>query len=141
MLGHDLAALYGVTTAALVQMVKRNPERFPEDFMFQLSDAEFDNLVSQVVTSSWDGHRKMDNVPSLGNTDCVTRPVGVGPTSIAIATLRAAEAFVIEATTQRIPRDRRMKNLERISCRQFAIVVNVAITVLVTVRGETYRTP
>jgi len=58
MLGHDLAALYGVTTAALVQAVKRNPERFPEDFMFQLSDAEFANLISQIVTSSWGGHRK-----------------------------------------------------------------------------------
>jgi ORF6N domain len=58
MLSHDLASLYGVTTAALVQAVKRNPERFPDDFMFQLSDAEFANLISQTVTSSWGGHRK-----------------------------------------------------------------------------------
>jgi len=58
MLGHDLVSLYGVTTAALVQAVKRNPGRFPEDFMFQLSDAEFANLKSQIVTSSWGGHRK-----------------------------------------------------------------------------------
>jgi len=58
MLGHDLAALYGVTTAALVQAVKRNPDRFPDDFMFQLSDAEFANLKSQIVTSSWGGLRK-----------------------------------------------------------------------------------
>lgn len=58
MLGHDLASLYGVTTAALVQAVKRNPERFPMDFMFQLSDAEFANLKSQTVTSSWGGRRK-----------------------------------------------------------------------------------
>lgn len=58
MLGHDLASLYGVTTAALVQAVKRNLGRFPEDFMFQLSDAEFANLKSQIVTSSWGGHRK-----------------------------------------------------------------------------------
>lgn len=58
MLGHDLASLYGVTTAALVQAVKRNPERFPPDFMFQLADAEFANLKSQTVTSSWGGRRK-----------------------------------------------------------------------------------
>jgi hypothetical protein len=58
MLGHDLASLYGVTTAALVQAVKRNPGRFPHDFMFRLSDAEFAHLKSQIVTSSWGGLRK-----------------------------------------------------------------------------------
>ncbi len=57
MLGHDLASLYGVTTAALIQAVKRNPGRFPEDFMFQLSDSEFANLKSQIVTSSWGSRR------------------------------------------------------------------------------------
>lgn len=40
-LDHDLASLYGVTTGALVQAVKRNSERFPVDFMFQLSEKEF----------------------------------------------------------------------------------------------------
>ena len=58
MLGHDLASLYGVTTAALVQAVKRNSGRFPSDFMFQLSETEFANLKSQIVTSSWGGLRK-----------------------------------------------------------------------------------
>lgn len=57
MLDHDLASLYGVTTGALVQAVKRNAERFPDDFMFQLSDAEFGNLKSQIVISSWGGRR------------------------------------------------------------------------------------
>jgi len=53
MLSTDLAELYEVEPRALVQAVKRNIERFPEDFMFQLSNGEFDNLKSQIVTSSW----------------------------------------------------------------------------------------
>jgi len=57
MLDSDLAELYGVTTKALLQAVKRNPERFPADFMFQLSETEFLNLRSQFVTSSWGGRR------------------------------------------------------------------------------------
>ena len=59
MLDFDLAALYQVTTSALNQAVKRNIKRFPDDFMFQLSKGEFDNLKSQIVTSSWGGIRKM----------------------------------------------------------------------------------
>ena len=47
----ELALLYGVQTKALVQAVKRNAERFPADFMFQLTKGEFDSLRSQVVTS------------------------------------------------------------------------------------------
>lgn len=57
MLDQDLASLYDVPTKALVQAVKRNPGRFPPDFMFQLSDEEFENLRSQIVTSSWGGRR------------------------------------------------------------------------------------
>ena len=56
MLDADLAELYGVETKVLVQAVKRNLERFPEDFMFQLSQEEFAILRSQIVTSSdWGG--------------------------------------------------------------------------------------
>ncbi len=58
MLSTHLAELYGVSTKALNQAVKRNIERFPEDFMFQLSDGEFANLKSQFVTSSWGGLRR-----------------------------------------------------------------------------------
>ena len=50
LLDADLAALYGVETRVLVQAVKRNLERFPEDFMFQLSREETDFLRSQIVT-------------------------------------------------------------------------------------------
>jgi hypothetical protein len=52
MLDFDLAALYEVETRALKQAVKRNTERFPSDFMFQLNSKEADNLVSQSVIPS-----------------------------------------------------------------------------------------
>lgn len=52
----DLAALYGVATKVLLQSVKRNTERFPVDFMFQMTGDEFANLRSQIVTSSLGGH-------------------------------------------------------------------------------------
>jgi len=53
MLDRDLAELYEVETRVLNQAVNRNSERFPEEFMFQLTSEEFDNLKSQIVTSSW----------------------------------------------------------------------------------------
>jgi hypothetical protein len=52
LLDADLARLYGVTTKALLQAVRRNRNRFPSDFAFQLTDQEVTNLRSQIVTSS-----------------------------------------------------------------------------------------
>jgi hypothetical protein len=57
MLDRDLAELYAVPTKVLIQAVKRNADRFPEDFMFQLSKQEFNDLRSQFLTSSWGGRR------------------------------------------------------------------------------------
>ena len=57
MLDSHLADLYGVQTKVLVQAVKRNADRLPPDFMFQLTREEFANLRSQIVTSSWGGRR------------------------------------------------------------------------------------
>jgi len=57
MFDHDLAALYQVSTKVFNQAVKRNMDRFPEDFMFQLASTEALNLRSQIVTSSWGGRR------------------------------------------------------------------------------------
>ncbi|KDN55275.1 DNA-binding protein [Flavobacterium seoulense] len=62
MLDRDLASLYGIETKVLNQAVKRNISRFPEDFMFQLTETEFQNLKSQIVTSSWGGTRKLPSV-------------------------------------------------------------------------------
>ena len=57
MLDRDLANLYGVETKRLKEQVKRNIERFPEDFMFELSTKEYENLRSHFATSSWGGTR------------------------------------------------------------------------------------
>jgi hypothetical protein len=66
MLDSDLAELYGVTTMRLNEQVKRNPKRFPTDFMFQLSEDDWKNLISQNAISSslpvqkkWGGRRKL----------------------------------------------------------------------------------
>ena len=58
MLSSYLSELYGVEPRALIQAVKRNIDRFPEDFMFQLRKEEFNNLKSQNVISSWGGIRR-----------------------------------------------------------------------------------
>ena len=57
MLAHDLAALYGIETKNLNKALKRNQNRFPEDFAFQLSDSEWKNLRFQIGTSSYGGRR------------------------------------------------------------------------------------
>jgi hypothetical protein len=56
-LDRELALIYGVSTGRLNEAVKRNVERFPSDFMFQLSAQEIENLRSQFATSSWGGRR------------------------------------------------------------------------------------
>jgi hypothetical protein len=76
----DLAILYGVPTKALLQAVRRNAERFPEDFMFQLSNQEVRDLRSQFVTSSWGGRR---------TTPCVFTEQGVAMLSSVLRTPRA----------------------------------------------------
>jgi hypothetical protein len=58
MLDADLAELYGVETRSLVQAVKRNNDRFPPDFLFQLNQEEFESLRSQIVISKGKGGRR-----------------------------------------------------------------------------------
>lgn len=62
MLDRDLAGLYEVETKTLNRTVKRNMERFPEDFMFQLTKEEFNNLRFHFGTSRWGGQRYMPYV-------------------------------------------------------------------------------
>ncbi|MBX7227992.1 MAG: ORF6N domain-containing protein [Burkholderiaceae bacterium] len=59
LLDTDLATLYGVETRRLNEQVRRNWERFPHDFIFELTQDEFSNLKSQNATSSWGGRRKL----------------------------------------------------------------------------------
>ena len=58
-LDRDLAAMYGVSTRDLNKAVSRNLDRFPDDFMLQLTRAEFNDLKFQFGTSSWGGTRKL----------------------------------------------------------------------------------
>ncbi len=62
MLDSDLAEMYGVPTKRLNEQVKRNLDRFPTDFMFQLNEEEWENLKSQIATSSWGGRRTLPYV-------------------------------------------------------------------------------
>jgi len=62
MLDKDLAKLYEVDTGQLTRQVRRNIDRFPEDFMFQLTKEEVKNLMCQNGTSSWGGSRKLPSV-------------------------------------------------------------------------------
>lgn len=61
MIDEDLAEMYSVETRRLNEQVKRNAKRFPKDFMFTLTQKEFENLKSQNATSSWGGRRKLPN--------------------------------------------------------------------------------
>ena len=70
MLDFDLAAMYGVETRVLNQSVKRNIERFPEDFMFQLTKGEFDILKSQIVISNI---RENDSVSTLTSQNVILK--------------------------------------------------------------------
>lgn len=81
MLDQDLAALYGIETKAFNQAVKRNIERFPEDFMFELTPEEFEYLRSQVVTSSWGGRRYL---PKAFTEQGVAMLSGILSTPVAI---------------------------------------------------------
>ena len=92
MLDRDLAELYGVETRRLNEQVKRNIERFPEDFMFQLTPNEFDNLKSQIAISSWGGVRKL---PYAFTEQGVAMLSGVLKSSTAVeANIRIMRAFV-----------------------------------------------
>jgi hypothetical protein len=62
MLDRDLSEMYGVETKVFNQSVKGKIERFPKDFMFTLSEKEWENLKPQIVTSSWGGARNRPNV-------------------------------------------------------------------------------
>jgi regulator of replication initiation timing len=82
MLDKDLADLYQVETKQLKRQVKRNIERFPEDFMFELTQLEYENLRCQIGTSSWGGVRYL---PIVFTEQCVAMLSSVLNSKIAIA--------------------------------------------------------
>lgn len=86
MLDSDLAEFYGVQTERVAEQVKRNSDRFPEDFVFRLTDGEFANLNPQNAGSSWGGRRKLP----LAFTEA-----GAFALSAVLKTPRAAQVSVL----------------------------------------------
>jgi hypothetical protein len=140
MIDADLAALYGVETGQLVRQVKRNIERFPDDFAFQLTRKEFTDLKCQFgISSSWGGRR----TPPWAFTE-----QGVAMLSSVLRSKRAAAVNIeIMRTFVRLREilaahgelARRLDELEKKYDRQFAVVFD-AIRQLMTpqtpARGE-----
>jgi hypothetical protein len=88
----DAGLWYQVETRALNQTVKRNMKRFPENFMFQLTKDEWENLKSQLVTSSWGGTRKLPFAFSEGGVAMLS---GVLHSNIAIVVnINIMRAFI-----------------------------------------------
>ncbi len=85
MLDADLADLYGVSTTRLNEQVRRNIGRFPDDFMFQLSQSEVADLISPFATSRWGGSRK----PPLAFTE-----LGVAMLSSVLRSERAIQVNI-----------------------------------------------
>ena len=85
MISSDLAILYDVATKKLNQAVKRNPERFPPDFMFQLTPDEAKNLKSQSVTSSWGGARRTTPYAFTEQGVVMLSAVLRSPTAVAVS--------------------------------------------------------
>jgi len=130
MLDEDLARLYGVETRALTQAVRRQFDRFPEDFMFRLTPLEYSNLKSQSVISSskragWGGRRKLpyafteQGVAMLSSVLHGSRAIRVN--------IEIMRAFVRMRTMMRSHEDlsQRLDELERQFDQQFRVVFDV----------------
>jgi DNA-binding HxlR family transcriptional regulator len=112
MLDRDLANMYGVETKALIQAVKRNTRRFPEDFMFQLSKEEFLFWKSQIVTSKAD-RKGLRRPPYAFTEQGVAMLSGILKSDIAIdINISIMRAFV--AVRQALPDLATKKDIEEL---------------------------
>ena len=122
-LDSDRARLYGVTTARLNQQVKRNLERFPSDFMFQLTRKEYDSLMLQIATSKGrGGRRKLPNAFTergtnlaanvLNSKGAVQASVQVGRAFVRLRQMLASDAELA----------RKLSEIERKYDAQFKVV-------------------
>jgi len=124
MLDADLAKLYGVTTKALNQAMRRNRTRFPEDFAFRLSATEFDNLRSQIVTTS-QKYRRSDSLPVAFTEQGVAMLSSVLRSSRAVeVNIAIMRTFVQLRRLMDTNRDlaRKIEALEKKYDEQFAVV-------------------
>src|SRR5437588_7863218 len=106
----DLAKLYGVSTKALNQAFRRNKQRFPSDFVFQLSSTEYNDLKSQIVTSSAGGTDLRSQIVTSSSHGGRRRPPyafteqGVAMLSRVLRSARAVEVYIAIIRTCGIPR-------------------------------------
>ena len=126
MIDSDLAELYQVTTGNLNLAVRRNAERFPPDFMFQLTEEEFENLILQSARSSWGGRRRRPYVFTEH---------GVAMLSAVLRSRRAVEMSILivrafvklrEMVASNRELALRMENLE-VAQRDHASVINILV--------------
>lgn len=111
MIDKDLAELYQVETSRLNEQVKRNIERFDEDFMFQLTKEEFDNLISQNATSSWGGTRKL---PYVFTEQGVYMLATVLKSSVAVEITKQIMRTFVKLKNQSVPYFDIIKRLEKL---------------------------
>jgi hypothetical protein len=123
MLDADLARLYGVETRSLVQAVKRNSERFPADFMFQLTTVEHSALRSQSVISKGRGGRRYAPYAFTEHGVAMLSSVLNSPRAVAV-NIEIVRTFVWlqQALASNTDLSRRLDNLERKYDGQFKIV-------------------
>lgn len=122
MLDEDLARIYGVTTKRLNEQVRRNEERFPEDFMFSLTTKELNNLRSQIATSSWGGRR---HPPRAFTEHGAVMLASVLKSPVAVeASIQVVRAFVSlrEMMAQNEELAAKLEKLEAKFDQQFAVV-------------------
>jgi hypothetical protein len=153
MLDEDLARIYGVSTKRLNEQVKRNLVRFPKDFMFQLTEKEYDllksqfmilnetkktasssaiaNLKSQIATSSWGGRRKLPYVFTEHGTVMLASVLN-SPQAVH-ASIQVVKAFVRLRELMLANKDlaKQLSVLEERYDKQFAVVFD-AIRQLMT---------
>ena len=136
LLDSDLAVLYGVGTKALNQAVKRNPDRFPEDFMFQLTAREWDASRSQIVTGSSTGKTMRSQTVTASRRNIGALPYafteqGVAMLSSVLRSTRAVEVNIaIMRTFVQLRRlmdsnrglARKIETMEKRYDEQFAVV-------------------
>jgi hypothetical protein len=140
MLSTHLADLYDVEPRVLVQAVKRNMDRFPEDFMFQLTGKEFENLKSHFVISSWGGLRRA--------TPYAFTEQGVAMLSSVLRSTRAVQVNIeIMRTFVRIRRilaandelSRKLDELEKKYDQQFSVVFDAIRQLMMPTEKERKR--
>ena len=133
MLDSDLAELYQVETKVLNQAVKRNIERFPEDFMFQFSEDEFKNLKSQFVTSSLEQHGGRRKLPYAFTENGVYMLSAVLKSDIAIqVSIEIMRTFtkLREFTLHYNALSKQLIELERKNDKKFKEVFNILDTLV-----------